>query len=147
MAETIMTYTVRYERDEAGFWVARIATVPGCHTQGRTLEQARRRIREALSVCVDDPAKADAARLIDDVQLPAEVRKVLARYRQTKQQAERSEQQAARAARQAITTLQQRRLHLSSRDTAALMHLSHQRVHQLATAAARAPRKQANARS
>lgn len=142
-----MTYTVRYERDEAGFWVARIATVPGCHTQGRTLEQARRRIREALSVCVDDPAKADAAKLIDDVQLPAEARKALAHYRQTRKQAEQSEQEAARAARLAITALQKGRgLRLSSRDAAALMQLSHQRVHQLATAPATSQRRERQAR-
>ena len=38
-------YTLRYERNESGWWVASVKGVRGCHTQGRTLEEARRRIR------------------------------------------------------------------------------------------------------
>ena len=49
-------YKVIYDRDETGWWVATIPSVPGCLTQGKTLEQARRRIREALSLYVEDRA-------------------------------------------------------------------------------------------
>jgi predicted RNase H-like HicB family nuclease len=48
------TYTVIYERDEEGWWVAEVPEVPGCHTQGRTIEQARERILDALSLYVDE---------------------------------------------------------------------------------------------
>jgi predicted RNase H-like HicB family nuclease len=47
-----------YERDEAGWWVASVRKVRGCHTQGRTVDEARRRIREALELFVDDARKA-----------------------------------------------------------------------------------------
>ena len=61
---------VRYEKDETGSWVATVKEVRGCHTQGRTIDQARRRIKEALELFVDH---ADEAELIDDVVLPANV--------------------------------------------------------------------------
>ncbi len=52
------SYTVVYERDEDGWWLAYVPAIPGCHTQGRTIDQARRRIREALSLWVDDASTA-----------------------------------------------------------------------------------------
>lgn len=57
-------YKVVFERDESGAWIARIPAVRGCHTYGRTLGEARRRIREALRLFVRD---ARRARLIDEV--------------------------------------------------------------------------------
>ena len=51
------TYRVIYERDEDGWWVAEVAEVPGCHTQGSTIEQARLRILDALSLYSDDGAE------------------------------------------------------------------------------------------
>jgi predicted RNase H-like HicB family nuclease len=48
------TYTVVYERDEDGWWVAEVPEVPGCHTQGRAIDQARERILDALSLYSDD---------------------------------------------------------------------------------------------
>ena len=38
------TYHVTYERDESGWWVASVRGLRGCHTQGRTVDEARRRI-------------------------------------------------------------------------------------------------------
>ncbi len=38
-------FTVVLERDEDGFYVASIPALAGCHTQGRSLDQAMRRIR------------------------------------------------------------------------------------------------------
>ena len=54
-------YRVAYERDESGWWVASVRGVRGCHTQGRTVDEARRRIREALALFVDDARKATIA--------------------------------------------------------------------------------------
>ena len=46
VAEKIMSaYHVPYERDESGWWVASVREVRGCHTQGRTVDEARRRER------------------------------------------------------------------------------------------------------
>src|SRR5438105_14673333 len=46
----VTKYTVIYQRDESGAWIARVRGVPEAHSYGRTLEQARERIREALSL-------------------------------------------------------------------------------------------------
>ena len=54
-------YNVTYLRDESKWWVASIREVPGCHSQGRTVDQARRRVREALELFVD----AKSATLVD----------------------------------------------------------------------------------
>ena len=45
--EAVKSYRVAYQRDESGWWVATVRGVRGCHTQGRTVDEARRRIREA----------------------------------------------------------------------------------------------------
>ena len=48
--------------------VATLRGVRGCHAQGRTVDEARRRIREALELFVHDARKAPIG---DDVKLPA----------------------------------------------------------------------------
>ena len=65
--EAVKSYRVAYERDESGWWVATVRGVRGCHTQGRTVDEARRRIREALELFVDDARKAP---IVADVKLP-----------------------------------------------------------------------------
>jgi len=51
------TFTVVYERDEAGWWVAEVPSISGCHTQGRTIEEARERILEVLTLYVSEGAR------------------------------------------------------------------------------------------
>jgi predicted RNase H-like HicB family nuclease len=40
------SYAVVYERDEEGWWIARVVGVRGVHSNGRTIEEARRRVRD-----------------------------------------------------------------------------------------------------
>ena len=56
--EAVKTYRVAYERDASGWWVASVRGVRGCHTQGRTVDEARRRIIEAMELFVDDARTA-----------------------------------------------------------------------------------------
>jgi predicted RNase H-like HicB family nuclease len=44
----VKTYRVLYELDESGHWIATVPRVKGCHSYGRSLSEARSRIREAL---------------------------------------------------------------------------------------------------
>lgn len=120
-------YTVRYERDQAGYWIATVPKVKGCHTYGRTIEQAKRRIREALSLFVDD---ADKATLIDDVRLSAPARAAVRRAWRVRRGAERQQAIAVEMTRNAAQLLT-RRLHLSVRDAGTILGLSHQRVQQI----------------
>jgi hypothetical protein len=40
--EAVKSYRVAYKRDESGWWVATVRGVRGCHTQGRTVDEAAR---------------------------------------------------------------------------------------------------------
>jgi antitoxin HicB len=121
-------YRVRYTRDNSGWWQASIPAVQGCHTQGRTIEEARRRIREALRLFVDN---ANNVPLHDDVRMPKRIAAVVKRYRAARQRADREQQYASATARRAVKALAGDRLHLSRRDAADVLGISAQRVQQL----------------
>jgi predicted RNase H-like HicB family nuclease len=42
------------ERDVEGFFVATVPSLPGCHTQARSLDQLMERVREAIELYVRD---------------------------------------------------------------------------------------------
>jgi len=121
-------YRVRYTRDESGWWQASVPDVQGCHTQGRTIEEARRRVREALGLFIDN---ASDVTLKDEVQMPKRVADVVKRYRAARQRADREQQHASVTARRAVKALAGGRLHLSRRDAAEVLGISAQRVQQL----------------
>lgn len=122
MVETAMkTYRVAYERDESGWWVASVRGVRGCHTQGRTVDEARRRIVEALTLFVDDARNAS---IVDEVKLPNAATKAIRAYATLRKKADEED-------RRAVRVLRTGRLKMSARDAARLLGLSHQRVHQL----------------
>lgn len=129
-------YRVVIERDESGAWLARVPRVPGCHTYGRTLEAARRRIRDALSLWVDD---ADRARLEFDVRLPKEAREVVQPFESARRRAENAKQEVHETLGSAAKTLV--RSGFSLRDAGEVLGLSHQRVAQVIEVRNSAPSK------
>jgi predicted RNase H-like HicB family nuclease len=46
-------FDVVIERDEDGYYVASVPQLPGCHTQGRSLDEVTLRIREAIELCLE----------------------------------------------------------------------------------------------
>ncbi len=52
MAKTVkeLQFKVLIEQDENGMYVASVPELPGCYTQGKTLEEARKRIKEAIEL-------------------------------------------------------------------------------------------------
>ena len=122
-----MSYTVIYERGDDGYWTASVEEVAGCHTQGRSLEQAQTRIREALSLFVDD---ADTAELASSYKLPRGMGKVIRRAISARRKAEEVETQASQYLREAVATLRSSKV--SVRDASAMLGLSHQRIQQIA---------------
>ena len=121
-------YTVKYERDESGWWNGEVKEVQGCRTQGRTIAQVRRRIRDALALFVSN---SKAASLVDDVVLPPRARRTLASYREARLKADRESARAQASTLQAVQVLT-KRLGLSTRDASEILGLSHQRIQQLA---------------
>lgn len=47
------TFTILIEQDEDAIYVAKVVEMPGCYTQGKTIEQVMERIKEAIQVCLD----------------------------------------------------------------------------------------------
>ena len=82
-----------------------------------------------MELFIDKPR---SARIVDDVKLPAAVKKAIRTYTTLRRRAEQEDRRAALAARRAVRVLRGGRLKMSARDTARVLGLSHQRVHQLA---------------
>ena len=122
-----MTYRAVYEREPDGRWTVEIPKVKGCHTYGRTIEQARERIREALGLYVDN---ADTAEIDDDVRMPASVKVAVRKAHQMRQELEKARARVNAAEWRAVRRLRNS-MKLGHRDAGSILGLSHQRVHQL----------------
>jgi len=130
----VRSFTVVYDRDDTGWWVATVKEAPAAITQGRTIAEARRRIREALALVLDSGPTARRANLVDDVRLPREVGRAIAMLANTRARLERERRRLSRALDSARHQLIDR-LGLSVRAAGELLGLSHQRIHQLESAA------------
>jgi hypothetical protein len=73
---------------------------------------------------------ATKARFVEDVKLPAGVRRMVRRQREARHRADKELARAQDTTREAVRALT-RALHLSVRDAGELLGLSHQRVQQL----------------
>jgi len=45
---------VLIEQDEDGFYVADVPALPGCHTQGKTFDEALANIKEVIEMCIEE---------------------------------------------------------------------------------------------
>ncbi len=52
--KNIRSFSVVYEADSEGGYVAFIPSLPGCHTQGETLEETERNLKEAAALYLED---------------------------------------------------------------------------------------------
>jgi predicted RNase H-like HicB family nuclease len=46
-------FDVVVERDSAGYYVASVPELHGCHTQARSLDELMERVREAIALCLE----------------------------------------------------------------------------------------------
>ena len=46
-------YHIIVERDSEGWYVASVPSLPGCHTQARSLDELTERIKEAIALYLD----------------------------------------------------------------------------------------------
>ena len=49
----ILNFKVIMEQDADGLFVASVPAIPGCHTQGKTYEEALKNIKDAINLCLD----------------------------------------------------------------------------------------------
>lgn len=50
------SYSVFYEQAAEGGYVAMVPALPGCHTQGETLEETEKNVREAIALYLESLA-------------------------------------------------------------------------------------------
>ena len=48
------TFNVIVEQDEDGIFVSEVVGLPGCHTQGKTLDELMERTKEAISLYLEE---------------------------------------------------------------------------------------------
>ena len=119
-------HRVVYRRSPAGQWVA---TVPGrrrLRGQGRTLRQARQRLRSALARMVEDPFEID---FVEDVRLPPPARGLLVAHWKARRRVERETELADLASAKALGSLLG--LKLNIKDVGDLLGLSPQKLARL----------------
>jgi len=47
-------FQVIIEQDEDGWYIADVPALEGCHSQGRTFEEALANVREVIAMCVQE---------------------------------------------------------------------------------------------
>ena len=53
MKKRVTEFDVIVEQDEDGMYVAHVPELPGCHTQGETVEEVLSNIREAIELYLE----------------------------------------------------------------------------------------------
>ena len=53
ITKQILSFTVIYEEDPDGGYVVSVPTLPGCHTQGETIKEAEKNIKEAIELFLE----------------------------------------------------------------------------------------------
>ncbi|KKU87418.1 hypothetical protein A3A64_00480 [Candidatus Gottesmanbacteria bacterium RIFCSPLOWO2_01_FULL_48_11] len=66
----ILQFKVLLEQDEDGLYVASVPELPGCYTQAKTLEEVRRRIKEAIELVLETDKDAKREKLSSPTATP-----------------------------------------------------------------------------
>jgi predicted RNase H-like HicB family nuclease len=127
--ETVKTYTARLEQEHDGRWSVELEEEPRVHTWGKTIDQALNRVREAAALWYQtDEASIE---LVPRAVLPRATDRTVEQARKAREQARDADRLAIEQTRKAAVALTSRGI--SMRDAAAILGISHQRVHQLLT--------------
>lgn len=120
-------HRVTYELDADGNWLVRAPDIPGCHSYGRSLSEARKNMQEALSLFLEDH---EAAAMIEVQRLPRAARDAVAACRRARKQAQIASDNAMESTSITVRFLN-KEIGLGVRDIGELLGLSHQRIAQL----------------
>jgi predicted RNase H-like HicB family nuclease len=127
---TRTTYHARFTLEDDA-WLAQIEEIPQVHTFGRTLGKAREYIVDALALWLDEPVDVVRARIEFEIpDLPEPIRQAAQLAVGARVLAECVSNEAAELMTAGASALVVDG-HLSIRDAAEILGLSHQRVHQI----------------
>ena len=128
----VNVYRAVVRRDEDGYWFADFPDIPGCHTQAKTREHLRVRMRDALDLFVPD---ADTATITEDLRLPGHhLTKLVRKSGELRSRAQDLDRQSRAATSEAANALISSGFSL--RAAAEVLGISYQRVHQVIRAEA-----------
>lgn len=130
---TTVKYHAKFELDPSGHWLVELEEIPQVHSFGRTLGKAREYLLDALALWLDEPVDTLVGQVaFRSPTLPSHVRETVDMAIAERQIAEAATRVAADLTAKASAGLVQD-AHLSMRDAADILGLSHQRVQQLLT--------------
>ena len=61
---TMGKYTVVVEKGDDGYYVGEVLELPGCHTQAKTLEELDERLKEAVSLYLEEHSPVKKASFV-----------------------------------------------------------------------------------
>ena len=64
-----MKFNITIDRDEDGAWVTSCPSIPGCHSQGVTKQEAISNLSEAIAMCLEVRAERGMPLTIETCQL------------------------------------------------------------------------------
>ena len=53
MRKRVYNFTVIIEKDEDGFYIGSVPVLKGCHTQGKTMDELMKNVKEAIELCLE----------------------------------------------------------------------------------------------
>jgi predicted RNase H-like HicB family nuclease len=59
-------HAIVHKAEEGGFW-AEVPSIPGCATQGETMDELRSNLHEAIEGCLSVPVETPSAQADDQV--------------------------------------------------------------------------------
>lgn len=62
-----LQFKVLIEQDEDGLYVASVPELPGCYTQGKTLEIVRKRIKEVIELVLESDKEIKEEKLANPI--------------------------------------------------------------------------------
>jgi predicted RNase H-like HicB family nuclease len=66
-------FNVVIERDSEGWLIASVPSLQGCHTQARSFDELDIRIRETISLCLEDDGEFTPSEFVGVQQVAVEV--------------------------------------------------------------------------
>ena len=127
--------TARFSRDESGAWIVEFPEIPGAHTYGRSLREAKRRIPEVLKLF---DIESDSSEIVETFELAEPAIHAIEQLQRDRADLNRAAEAARGSLDRTLVELMDG-LKLSTRDTADLVGVSHQRVSQMSRSRGPAP--------
>ena len=73
MKKGFRSFSVIIEKDEDGYYVGSVACLKGCHTQGETMAELLKNIKEAIELCLEVEAEVPRERFVGVKQVQVKV--------------------------------------------------------------------------